>query len=80
MKSYVIQYNAAECSFRNNSGVNTSLTQEHDDDGEKLNRRLFVVCCLLVGLHEVRPLLYTIFIRSCNILLKAFIFYIFCHL
>lgn len=38
MKSYVIQYNAAECGFRNNSGVNTSLTQEHDDDGEKLNR------------------------------------------
>lgn len=44
MKSYVIQYNAAECSFRNNSGVNTSLTQEHDDDGEKLNRRLLFTC------------------------------------
>ena len=41
MKSYVIQYNAAECSFRN----------------EK-EKEMFVVCCLLVGLHEVRPLLY----------------------
>lgn len=47
MKSYVIQYNAAECSFRNNSGVNTSLTQEHDDDGEKLNRWLLFVVYLL---------------------------------
>lgn len=47
MKSYVIQYNAAECGFRNNNGVNTSLTQEHDDDGEKLNRWLLFVVYLL---------------------------------
>lgn len=35
MKSYVIQYNAAECGFRNDNGVNTCLTQERDNVGEK---------------------------------------------